>query len=237
MTWKEPKTDWVVNPKNPMAEDFNRIEGNIQALKDGIEIKKGDIVNALQVIGMDVNLTDTYEDIANKIKAADQGTRIITPGTSNKTIPKGFHSGQGYVKGDSNLRSSNILSGKSIFGVMGNVHKLKWAEGSTKAVQPGSTRAVELTVRNLPFRPLIVCVWYKYGGYSDWRVNQAILVDKADSRLNGAKVLHAGKNDRGAKLNERYEPDKSYIYNDGFVMRLFDTTFGVDSLHNWIAIG
>jgi len=47
MTWQNPKTDWVTNPKNPIAEDFNRIEGNIDFLKQEIETKKGAIVDAL----------------------------------------------------------------------------------------------------------------------------------------------------------------------------------------------
>lgn len=154
MAWQNPKTDWVVNPKNPMAEDFNRIEGNIQALKDDIEIKKGDIVNALQSIGMDVNITDTYEDIANKIRAADQGAKIITPGTSNKTIPKGFHSGQGYVKGDSNLRSSNIKRGVSIFGISGSYvgGQLVEASGSVTGTAPEVS---------FPFEPIGCYAYYQ----------------------------------------------------------------------------
>jgi len=119
MAWQNPKTDWAVNPKNPVAEDFNRIEGNIAFLKDDIETKKGAIVNALNTVGLETQLTDTHAQIANKILAANQGTKIYTPGTANITIPKGFHSGQGYVKGDVNLVPENIAKGKSIFGVIG----------------------------------------------------------------------------------------------------------------------
>lgn len=117
--WKTPKTDWVTNPKNPVAEDFNRIEGNIQFLKDEIEAKKGAIVNALNTVGLETELTDTHEQIANKIINANQGTKIITPGTSNITIPKGFHSGEGYVIGDPNLKPENIAINKTIFGITG----------------------------------------------------------------------------------------------------------------------
>lgn len=119
MAWQTPKTDWAVNPKNPVPEDFNRIEGNIDFLKGDIETKKGAIVNALNTVGLETELTDTHAQIASKITAANQGTKIFTPSTVNQPIPKGFHSGQGYVKGDANLVSENIAKGKSIFGVVG----------------------------------------------------------------------------------------------------------------------
>ena len=45
----------------------------------------------------------------------------ISPGTSDTAIPTGYHDGSGTVAGDSNLKSSNIRSGYSIFGVSGSV--------------------------------------------------------------------------------------------------------------------
>ena len=54
----------------------------------------------------------------------DRGAVIITPGTSNKSIQKGYHNGQGYVKGDSKLVSKNIVEGISIFGVNGSAKKV-----------------------------------------------------------------------------------------------------------------
>ncbi len=38
----------------------------------------------------------------------DNGQKIFIPGTTNQTIQAGYHNGSGYVKGDSNLISSNI---------------------------------------------------------------------------------------------------------------------------------
>jgi hypothetical protein len=50
---------------------------------------------------------------------------VITPGTSNKAIPAGYHNGEGYVVGDSNLKAENIKKGVSIFGVNGSfIHAL-----------------------------------------------------------------------------------------------------------------
>lgn len=51
----------------------------------------------------------------------NRGAQIITPGTSNKIIPAGYHNGSGYVEGDANLIAANIRSGKTIFGVSGNL--------------------------------------------------------------------------------------------------------------------
>jgi len=119
MTWQNPKTDWVTNSKNPMAEDFNRIEGNVDFLKTDIETKKGAIVDALNTVGLASELADTHATLASRITGANQGTKIITPGTTNQTIAKGFHSGSGYVKGDANLVAGNIRQGVSILEVPG----------------------------------------------------------------------------------------------------------------------
>lgn len=126
MSWLTPKTDWTVNPKAPGPADFNRIEGNIDFLKTDIETKKGAIVDALDDVGVDVELTDTHAQIAAKILAANQGTKIITPSTVNQTIPKGFHSGQGYVEGDADLKAANIRKGVNIFGVPGSMMDIPW---------------------------------------------------------------------------------------------------------------
>ena len=68
MTWQNPKTDWVANPKSPVAEDFNRIEGNIDYLKQDIETKKGLIVEAIQDMNQTALITDTHAQLANKIR-------------------------------------------------------------------------------------------------------------------------------------------------------------------------
>lgn len=50
-----------------------------------------------------------------------QGAQTITPGTSNKTIATGkYLSGIQTIKGDANLKASNIKKGVSIFGVSGS---------------------------------------------------------------------------------------------------------------------
>lgn len=51
---------------------------------------------------------------------ANNGAVTITPGTTNKPIPIGYHNGSGYVLGDADLVSANIKSGANIFGVAGS---------------------------------------------------------------------------------------------------------------------
>lgn len=86
----------------------------------------------------------------NKVGSAS----IITPSTSDIAITQGYYGGalaDGKVKGDANLIATNILSGKSIFGVAGNVSQKLYASGSIGGSAFGQT----LTV-NLSFSPSAV---------------------------------------------------------------------------------
>lgn len=67
MAWSTPKTDWDTNPKSPMAEDFNRIEENIDFLNNDIETKKGLIVDAVSDLGRDVTLESTHQQLADAL--------------------------------------------------------------------------------------------------------------------------------------------------------------------------
>ena len=90
----------------------------------------------------------------------DRGAVIITPGTSNKAIPAGFHNGAGYVKGDSKLVSKNIVEGISIFGV----------NGSAKKVVTGSFSIYDETTKNIEIgfkAKLVLCLCENY---SYWAV-------------------------------------------------------------------
>lgn len=125
--WKNPKTDWVTNPKNPVAEDFNRIEGNIAFLRQDIEQKKGVIVSAINDMNQPAEITDSHDVLAQKIRNISKdatatvgdvlsgktfyaggvkrtGTMpnhrgiVLVPGFTNVVIPAGYHDGTGYVK-------------------------------------------------------------------------------------------------------------------------------------------
>ena len=87
--WINPKVDWVANPKNPRAEDFNRIEGNIVFLKNDIETKKGLIVDAVNTKRVSVTTDNTFQEIADVIRTIDlnyrkaEGTGVFTKVSDN----------------------------------------------------------------------------------------------------------------------------------------------------------
>lgn len=51
----------------------------------------------------------------------NNGAISITPGTTNQTIPEGYHDGNGYCQGDAALIPDNIVEGATLFGVSGAV--------------------------------------------------------------------------------------------------------------------
>ena len=72
-------------------------------------------------------------------------TSTITPGTKNQTLKAGFYlEGAQTIKGDANLKSENILSGKSIFGVSGSV--IAEVNSSAHTVPSGKTIAAAANI-------------------------------------------------------------------------------------------
>ena len=60
----------------------------------------------------------------------DRGAVTITPGSNNKSIPAGYHNGQGVVVGDINFIAGNLLKSQSFFGVDGTSTNIPIKEGS-----------------------------------------------------------------------------------------------------------
>lgn len=94
------------------------------------------------------------------------GQQIITPSTTNQPITKGEHNGAGYVKGEPNLIPSNIVNGKSLFGITGNMQpkqmrtfsiygqdaavKLEWDFPFTTIVINNSAQSYNVYLSELP---------------------------------------------------------------------------------------
>ena len=69
---------------------------------------------------------------SNTQQLSTQAAQTITPTTTDQTIASGkYLTGTQTIKGDANLVASNIISGKSIFGVAGSVAFQTIYSGST----------------------------------------------------------------------------------------------------------
>jgi hypothetical protein len=108
MAWQQPKTNWDTHPKAIEPADLNRIEGNIEVVRE-----KSDLPLRLEVV-------DSFPSHApgraiyhtgNKMAyvsdgsswmpfaAYDRGAMVFTPTIDDQTIPEGYHNGQGKVEG------------------------------------------------------------------------------------------------------------------------------------------
>jgi hypothetical protein len=90
MSWQNPKLDWKTNPHNPLPDDFNRIESNIDFLKSDIETKKALIVEAIQDMNQTALITDTHAQLANKIRDISKDADAAV---ANVLSGKTFYSG------------------------------------------------------------------------------------------------------------------------------------------------
>lgn len=90
MAWTNPKLNWLTNPTNPVKDDFNRIEGNIDFLKTDIETKKGAIVDAINTMGQTATLSDTHAVLGTKIKdISKDANAVATDAISGRTFYAG----------------------------------------------------------------------------------------------------------------------------------------------------
>jgi len=116
MAWQNPKTDWVANPKNPVPEDFNRIEGNIDFLKSDIETKKGLIVAAINDMNQPAQVTDTHAQLASKIRdISKDATAAVGDVEKGKTFYSGGQKRTGTLTLSGTAGSGDVLTGKTFY--------------------------------------------------------------------------------------------------------------------------
>ncbi|MFR1378827.1 MAG: hypothetical protein ACLSTJ_07705 [Clostridium neonatale] len=111
-------------------------------------------INATLGINGNYTIPQGYHNGQGKISQsiATQGGSTTTPGTANKTIVAAnrYVTGDIKVLGDSNLIASNIISGKSIFGVSGNAKMSQSATGTQNVY--GATAGTVYSI-NCGFQP------------------------------------------------------------------------------------
>jgi hypothetical protein len=75
-------------------------------------------VTSEKVLAGETYSTEVDTDLVGTMP--NKGAITMTPSTTNQTISLGYHNGNGYVVGDSDLVSGNIRAGVNIFGVQGS---------------------------------------------------------------------------------------------------------------------
>ena len=126
--------------------------------------------------------------------ATKKAATTYTPGTGNQTIPSGvITTGVQTIKGDTNLIAGNILSGKSIFGVAGNV---------TKGYKASGTVTINTTVPNksinLGFKPSVIVATHKYSGIAEYIVYSP-LVNFASNERGRSTISTGGSSSTGGR--------------------------------------
>lgn len=106
-------------------ERFDELHSEINELETELT---GKVTPAGNAVASDVLSGKTFINSTGQVVTGTManrgGAQTVTPGTSNKTLNSGYYSGNITVKGDNNLKASNIVSGKSIFGVNGTAASL-----------------------------------------------------------------------------------------------------------------
>ena len=116
MAWQTPKTDWVTNPENPKPEDFNRIEGNIEFLKNDVEAKKDLIATALSDMNQPAQITDTYLELATKIRnISKDATAAVGDVEKSKTFYAGGSKKTGTLELTGNAAVGDVEKGKTFY--------------------------------------------------------------------------------------------------------------------------
>ena len=113
--WNTPKTNWAAGDI-PMVDDFNRIEGNIDFLKQDIETKKGAIVNAINDMNQSAQVTDTHAQLASKIRdISKDATAAVGDVEKGKTFYAGGQKRTGTLELTGNAGTGDVLSGKTFY--------------------------------------------------------------------------------------------------------------------------
>ena len=179
------------------------------------------------------------------------GATTVTPKTSNQTKAAGYYSGAITIKGDSNLVASNILSGKSIFGVKGNVVAgMRWASGTAPVTVDTSSNSAShswVQVTGLAFTPnLVILTLANSSAY--YCAEYALSMRSGHSLLSNTSIFKAGRDYVMYTVDEEWYRDYTntgtmitYNYyqmgtNSFRIPISFESGYGANMKYNWYAI-
>ena len=151
------------------SDTWDKVISSINDIKEG----RGNAVVANVLSGK--TFTNDTGQMLTGTMVNRGGAVTVTPTTSNQTKSAGYYSGAITIKGDANLVASNILSGKSIFGVSGSVTVSslggkKWASGTGtssssqvlfKSVGATSTTNMYYYDISLSFTPSVILLFHE----------------------------------------------------------------------------
>lgn len=123
-----------------VAGDSDLITGNIKAGANIFGVTgKSSVVDTADGTTTADKILNAYTGYVNGSKVtgtmANNGAVTITPGTTAKAIPVGYHNGSGTVATDVNLVTGNIKAGSTIFGVAGKASVVETSSANATAGQ------------------------------------------------------------------------------------------------------
>ena len=108
---------------------------------------------------------EAIDSIGSKVTGSigSKAAQTITPSTTDQTIAAGqYLSGDQTIKGDANLIAANILSGKSIFGVVGSV--IQGVNPICEVIDTSTTNSSTITLSQLKGKSSFILVGDGDGG-------------------------------------------------------------------------
>ncbi len=168
---------------------------------------------------------------------ANQGAKVITPGTTNQVIAAGYHNGSGYVVGDPDLIPANILSAANIFGVQGAVQVgKKFASGEATSGNVNITCVFIdgsadqsfplLTVSGLTFKPSFIIAKCSVSS------NDAYMVYLANGLNYNEVAFHVSPTRKtGSSYMLKANASPCYVNSAGFSLPVY----GLNRVYYWHA--
>lgn len=197
----------------PSSKDFSSLTTAINNIPKG----QGAAVESQVLNGVTFSNKD---GVLRTGSMKNNGDYSFTPTQSGAWLPSGYYNSL-HINGDGNLTPANIVSGKYIFGVAGNVVVTPFASGI--ATSNSGVNPVSISVSGLSFQPKIILIEMLYSG-------GAIKVYNSNLRYQVESHTFYWEGD----IKGTYFSTSWNVWNNGFSAELVGT--GTINAY-WYAIG